>query len=172
MSRLKAVQDREAGLAYASPFLVARHKLGNVPPGMRVWALYAKLLRNRARMDLLIAAKGDVPMRRKELAQLKLAAMVGCPFSTFTLPWADRKASPRTRFVLSLSSNPVHTFSELEKLVLRLAVAITRTPATASQELFTRLRSELSELALVSEAMAWENNRARFNRVFAIESAE
>jgi alkylhydroperoxidase family enzyme len=57
--------------------------------------------------------------------------------------------------------------------VLGLAVAITHTPATVSEQLFARLRSEFSERALVelSGAIAWENNRSRFNRVFAIESA-
>jgi len=65
-------------------------------------------------------------------------------------------------------------FSELEKLVLCLAVAITRTPATVPEELFARLRSEFSERALVelSGAIAWENNRAPCNRVFAIKPAE
>jgi hypothetical protein len=80
MGRVLGVQDREAGLLTRILFWFARHKLGNVPSGMRVRALYPKLLRNSARMDLLIAAKGDVPKRLKELAQLKVAAMVGCPF--------------------------------------------------------------------------------------------
>jgi alkylhydroperoxidase family enzyme len=63
-------------------------------------------------------------------------------------------------------------FTEREKRVLRLAVALTRTPAEVSDELFAALRAEFSEPELVelSNAIAWENYRARFNRTFAIES--
>lgn len=63
-------------------------------------------------------------------------------------------------------------FSEDEKLVLRLAVALTRTPADVSDGLFALLRQRFSERELVelSAAISWENYRARFNRTFAVES--
>ena len=63
-------------------------------------------------------------------------------------------------------------FNEDEKLVLRLAVALTRTPSDVSDELFTALRNRFSETELVelSAAIAWENYRARFNRTFGVES--
>jgi alkylhydroperoxidase family enzyme len=62
-------------------------------------------------------------------------------------------------------------FNETEKLVLRLTVALTRTPAEISDELFQALRKQFSERQLVelSSAIGWENYRARFNRTFAIE---
>ena len=56
-------------------------------------------------------------------------------------------------------------FTDVEKLVLRLAVAMTRTPASVDDELFAALRREFSELAT---AIAWENHRARFNRTFGV----
>jgi len=57
-----------------------------------------------------------------------------------------------------------------EKLALRLTVALTKTPATVSDELFASLRAEFSEQQLVelTTAIAWENYRARFNRTFGI----
>ena len=63
-------------------------------------------------------------------------------------------------------------FDAQEKLVLRLTVALTRTPAEVPDELFTALRREFSERQLVelNAAIAWENYRARFNRTFAIEA--
>ncbi len=63
-------------------------------------------------------------------------------------------------------------FNEEEKLVLRLAVALTRTPAEVDDGLFAALRERFSERELVelSAAIAWENYRARFNRTFAVES--
>jgi alkylhydroperoxidase family enzyme len=59
-----------------------------------------------------------------------------------------------------------------EKLVLRLAVALTRTPSPVSDELFLALRLRFSERELVelSAAIAWENYRARFNRTFDVEA--
>lgn len=63
-------------------------------------------------------------------------------------------------------------FDEIEKLVLRLTVAMTRTPADVSEELFWALRDQFSEPELVelNAAIAWENHRSRFNRTFAVES--
>jgi len=62
-------------------------------------------------------------------------------------------------------------FNDAERLVLRLTVALTCTPAEVSDELFQALRKQFSESQLVelSSAISWENYRARFNRTFAIE---
>ena len=62
-------------------------------------------------------------------------------------------------------------FNEKEKLALRLAVALTRTPAEVSDELFESLRSQFPEGELVelNAAIAWENYRSRFNRTFDIQ---
>jgi alkylhydroperoxidase family enzyme len=61
-------------------------------------------------------------------------------------------------------------FSALEKSVLDYAVALSRTPADASDALVARLREDLSEQQLVelTAAIAWENFRARFNRGFDV----
>ena len=63
-------------------------------------------------------------------------------------------------------------FSALEKAVLDYAVALTRTPADASDELVESLRAGLSDDQLVelTAAIAWENFRARFNRGFAVQA--
>lgn len=63
-------------------------------------------------------------------------------------------------------------FSEREGLVLQLATAMTRVPTNVSDELYAALRAQFSERELVelSAVIAWENGRARFNRVFGIES--
>jgi alkylhydroperoxidase family enzyme len=65
-------------------------------------------------------------------------------------------------------------FSEEEKNVLRLAAALSRTPAEIPVELFQALQSQFSDRQLVELAgtIAWENFRARFNRVFGIEAAD
>lgn len=78
--RSHGVQDNEAGLITRIIFWLAKRRLGRVPSGLRVRALDSKLFRHIVRMDLYAASQGAVPMRLKELAQLKVAMMVGCPF--------------------------------------------------------------------------------------------
>jgi alkylhydroperoxidase family enzyme len=61
-------------------------------------------------------------------------------------------------------------FSDDEKLVLRLAVELTRTPSNVADSFYEALRVRYSERQLVelSAAIAWENYRARFNRTFNV----
>jgi len=61
-------------------------------------------------------------------------------------------------------------FDAVDKLVLRLAVGLTRTPVEVSDALFDDLKTRFSEAALVElfASIAWENFRARFNRGFAV----
>jgi 4-carboxymuconolactone decarboxylase len=63
-------------------------------------------------------------------------------------------------------------FTELEKTVLRYAVAMTQTPVDVPDDLFDRLRQHLSSQQLVelTSAIAWENYRARFDHAFGIEA--
>ena len=63
-------------------------------------------------------------------------------------------------------------FSELEKLVLRYAVAMTNTPVEVPDELFAALRNHLTPQQMVelTSAIAWENYRARFDHAFGIEA--
>ena len=64
-------------------------------------------------------------------------------------------------------------FSELEKLVLDFATAMSRTPAEVSDELFAALREHFDERQLVELAgfIALENMVGRFNHAFAIGAA-
>ena len=63
-------------------------------------------------------------------------------------------------------------FSDLERLILEYADAMTRTPVEVSDALFARLRERFSEAQLVelTSAIAWENYRARFDHAFGIEA--
>jgi len=63
-------------------------------------------------------------------------------------------------------------FSPTEKLVLRYAVAMTKTPVEVTDLLFQSLRQVFNEAQLVelTSAIAWENFRARFDHAFGIEA--
>lgn len=62
--------------------------------------------------------------------------------------------------------------SEEERLALRYAEAMTKTPVEVPNELFAALRNRFSERQLVelTSCIAWENYRARFDHAFGIES--
>lgn len=63
-------------------------------------------------------------------------------------------------------------FDADEKLVLEFSDAITVTPARVSPELRQRLQQRFStpQLVELAAAIAWENYRARSNRVFGFGS--
>ena len=64
-------------------------------------------------------------------------------------------------------------FSEEERLVIDLAVEMAKTPVELPPELSNELRRHFDEAQLVelAAAIAWENYRARFNRVFGVQPA-
>lgn len=80
MIRSQGIQDKEAGPITRIIFWMAKRRLKLVPPGVRIRALDPKYVRNALRLDLYGIAKGTVSMHFKEIAQLKVALMVGCPF--------------------------------------------------------------------------------------------
>ena len=63
-------------------------------------------------------------------------------------------------------------FSELEKLVLEYADAMTQTPVEVPEALFAKLRAKFTDAQLVelTATLAWENYRARFDHAFGAEA--
>ncbi len=61
-------------------------------------------------------------------------------------------------------------FSEEERLVIELAVEMARIPVELPPRLLDELHRRFDETQLVelAAAVAWENYRARFNRVFGV----
>jgi len=75
----------------------------------------------------------------------------------------------KLRAVLGEDRTP---FNDTERLVIELADAMTDTPANVSDDLYARLRKQLSEAQLMQlgAQIAFENYRARWNRIFNVES--
>ena len=68
--------------------------------------------------------------------------------------------------------NDLSVFSRDELLVIELADQMANTPANISDELYARLREKFSEeqLLQLGAQIAFENYRARLNRVFDVGS--
>jgi len=86
----------------------------------------------------------------------------------------SRKAGIGDEKLAAALGNDLSLFADVERLVIELADAMVSTPCNISDDLYARLKQQFSEeqlLELVGH-IAWENYRARFNRVFDVESDE
>jgi hypothetical protein len=79
LDRGAGVPNREAGLGTRIIYWLVKRRRGRIHRGVRIRAHDARLLRLSFLMDRYTASSGTVPLALKELAQLKVAAMVGCP---------------------------------------------------------------------------------------------
>jgi alkylhydroperoxidase family enzyme len=63
-------------------------------------------------------------------------------------------------------------FNDIERLVIELADALADTPSNVSDDLYARLRNQFSEeqLMQLGGQIAFENYRARWNRLFNVGS--
>jgi alkylhydroperoxidase family enzyme len=83
-----------------------------------------------------------------------------------------RKAGLTDEKLLAVTQDDLTVFTDVERLVIELADAMAATPANVSDDLYTRLRMQFSEEQLLDLGahIAFENYRARLNRVFDVES--
>jgi len=79
-TRADGVQDHEAGPRTKLIFRRVQRRYGHVTVPTRLRAHDPKLLELCDQMSRYTAAPGTVPANLKELAQLKVATMVGCEF--------------------------------------------------------------------------------------------
>lgn len=70
--------------------------------------------------------------------------------------------------------NDLSVFSDVERLVIELADEMANTPSNVSDDLYARLREKFSEeqLLQLGGQIAFENYRARLNRIFDVGSDE
>lgn len=85
-----------------------------------------------------------------------------------------RKAGLTDEKLSALSGDDLSLFNDRERLVIELADAMVATPADVSDDLYRRLRELFNEEQLLElgAQIAFENYRARLNRVFDVGSDE
>jgi alkylhydroperoxidase family enzyme len=83
-----------------------------------------------------------------------------------------RKAGVTDAKLQAVLGDSLNAFSEIERAVIELADALTSTPSNVSDELYAKLREHFSEEQLLelSAQIAFENYRARLNRLYNAES--
>ena len=83
-----------------------------------------------------------------------------------------RKAGLTDEKLIAARGDDFSIFNETELLVIELADAMVTAPANISEDLYTALRQKFSEeqLLQLGGQIAFENFRARLNRVFDVGS--
>ncbi len=83
-----------------------------------------------------------------------------------------RKAGLTAEKLDAVLGQDLSIFKDTERLVIELTDAMVSVPANISDDLYSRLRKQFSEeqLMQLSAQIAFENYRARWNRVFDVES--
>ena len=149
-----------------------RRQYGREIAPSEVWAHHPLLFAGYGAFETATTYSRRLDTRLKDLAATKAAMVVGCEWCCDFASVLSREAGISDEKLLAL---PAYTesdaFSDDERLVLDLAVAMSRTPADVPDELWERLRSRFDEAQLVelAGAIAIENMRARFHNVFGIE---
>ena len=114
-----------------------------------------------------------VDPKLKELAELKTAGLVSCEFCLDIGSALARGAGVTEQQIRDLPRfRDSGAYTEVEKLVIAYAEAMTMTPAVGAD--LADLRDQLSrhlsrrQLAELAATIAWENQRARLNQALGV----
>jgi alkylhydroperoxidase family enzyme len=174
MTRIEPLPKRKAHPLVRWTYGASRRDLGREVDSVGVYAYAPRLLLGYGAYEKATAKEHRVEERLKALAETKAAAVVNCEFCCDIASSIAREAGITEAQLLALPHyRESAEFSELEKLVLDYASAISRTPARVSDELFASLREHFDERQLVelTNVIALENMRARFNSAFEMTPA-
>jgi alkylhydroperoxidase family enzyme len=174
MTRIEPLTKRNAHPLVRWTYGASRRELGRDVDPLGVYAYAPRLLLGYGAFEKATAKEHRVEERLKALAETKAAAVVSCEFCCDIASSIAREAGITEAQLLALPRyRESEQFSELEKLVLDYATAISRTPARVSDELFAALREHFDERQMVelTNVIALENMRARFNSAFDMTPA-
>lgn len=107
----------------------------------------------------------------KELAELKAAGLINCEYCLdigSALAHHGGLTEQQIRDLPKYKTSDAYT--DLEKLVIGFAEAMTVTPAVDLEEIRTELLTHFTrgQLAELAGAVAWENQRARVNQALGV----
>lgn len=174
MPRIEGVPARSANPLVRVVYALSRRRLGRDVEPLGVYAHTPGLLLGYGMFEQATARQDRVEERLKALAETKVAAVVSCEFCCDIASSLARAAGISERQLLALPHyRDSGEFDALECLVLDYATAMSRTPTAVTDALFARLREHFDERQLVelTNAIALENMRARFNSAFDMTPA-
>lgn len=159
-------------LTYRIGTRIAHRRYGMMPDPLAAVAHNPKVARTYALFELGVERWRAVDQGLKDLAAMAAAASIGCSwcldFGYWEATMNHRVPTAKIRAVPAWRDSDV--FTELERLVLEYAEAMTGTPPTVTDELVARLRAHLTEAELVelTAIVAVENMRSRANSALGL----
>ncbi len=182
MPRLVGVSDRDASLSAKIAFFFTKRKLAKMTgletaamlEPLRMYAHIPRLLNAYGRLEQAESKLNVLSPRHRALAELKSATTVRCEYCIDLGSQIAREWGITDEELLAMADyQNASCFSEVEKLILGYATAISRTPVEVSDELFDALRAHFDTAALVglTHIITLGNLRGRFNVALDIGSS-
>jgi AhpD family alkylhydroperoxidase len=182
MPRLQGVSDRDAGLGAKIAFFFTRRKLaqmaglqtaGMLEP-LRMYAHIPRLLNAYGKLEQAESKLDILSPRHRALAELKAATTVRCEYCIDLGSQIARQWGITDEELLAMADyRNASCFSEVDKLIMDYATAMSRTPVEVTDELFDALRAHFDAPRLVglTHVINLGNMRARFNIALGIGSS-
>lgn len=179
MPRLQGVSDHDAGLGAKIAFFFTRRKLaqmtglqtaGMLEP-LRMYAHLPRLLNAYGKLEQAESKLDVLSPRHRALAELKSATTVRCEYCIDLGSQIARQWGITDEELLGMANyRAAPCFSDVDKLILDYATAISRTPVEVSDQLFDALRAHFDTAQLVglTHVITLGNLRARFNIALGI----
>ncbi len=182
MPRLTGVADRDARLGAKIAFFFTNRRFKQMTgletaemlEPLRMYAHIPRLLNAYGRLEQAESKLDILSPRHPALAELKSATTVRCEYCIDLGSQIARGWGITDEELLAMADyQNASCFSEVDKLILEYATAISRTPVEVSDELFDALRAHFDTAQLVglTHIITLGNLRARFNVALDIGSS-
>ena len=151
----------------------SRRRLGKVADPLAAWSHHTGVLLTLLRLEMRVQRWRRLDAGLQALAVMSSAARIGCAWCMDFGYWEfhhrgvdPRKLEEVARWRFS------DVYSDLERLVLEYAEAMTDTPPSVTDELVAQLREQLGDARLVelTSLVALENLRSRSNAALGLTS--
>jgi AhpD family alkylhydroperoxidase len=151
----------------------ARRTYGQMPDPLAAMGHNLRVLATDARFETSVARWNRLDPTLKALAEMASAVAIGCSWCVDFGYWiaTNRGIDPaKLRDVPRWRDSDRYT--DLERLVMTYAEAVTATPPAVTDEMVAKLRRQLDDAALVELTMmvSVENVRSRFNSALGLTS--
>jgi alkylhydroperoxidase family enzyme len=170
MARISLNPPRTLVYRLADRFI--RRRYGTALEPTAAVAHNMRVARTYGLLELQVERWRSLDTGLKDLALLAAAAQIGCAWCLDFGYWeaTTRHHVPAEKVRAVPGWRDSDAFTELERLVLEYAEAMTRTPPAVTDELVATLREHLSEAQLVelTAIVAVENLRSRINSALGL----
>lgn len=173
MSRIAALPEEHVTPDVGAVYDRVRRSYGAVLEPVAVTAHNAAILHAYVGFESALRKATALPDELKELVNLKIAALLGCPFCIDIGSALARRLGVDDA---TLNDLPVYAdsplFAPAQKAALRYAEAMSGATVTVTDALFAELATyfDAAQLIELTTVVAWENYRSRFNHALGLQA--